>query len=471
MKVKYLYQQLLSHFSVIVIAFLLLSLLFSHYVEQFVYDSKTEELATYGQTILHDIQQDQRNSNRILQSYGHVLNGRDIQYSLFDEKSTIIYSTGIKTPLIELSEKEWHNINNGETVIVKQDFKRFNEAVTFVLLPYVQNNRFVGGILLTSPIKGSREVISQMNTYLLVTTFIALAISLLLSWILSTFHVRRIKRLQLATSTVAQGDYSVRIPSSDFDEIGELAADFNKMVERLDTSMEEIENLENRRRQFMADVSHELRTPLTTIRGIIEGLRNDMIPESEKVKGLQLATNETMRLIRLVNENLDYEKIRSKQVILIKQDIQLVELLEIIKDQLDGVSMERNNEIIVAVDPDVSVFADYDRLTQILINITKNSIQFTENGRIYLRGYANDTNCVIEIEDTGIGIDPDDIEKIWGRFYKAIVSRTTNPYGEFGLGLSIVKSLVMMHNGTIKVTSEKGKGTKFTLLFPLQSKN
>jgi signal transduction histidine kinase len=471
MKVKYLYQQLLSHFSVIVIAFLLLSLLFSHYVEQFVYDSKTEELATYGQTILHDIQQDQRNSNRILQSYGHVLNGRDIQYSLFDEKSTIIYSTGIKTPLIELSEKEWHNINNGETVIVKQDFKRFNEAVTFVLLPYVQNNRFVGGILLTSPIKGSREVISQMNTYLLVTTFIALAISLLLSWILSTFHVRRIKRLQLATSTVAQGDYSVRIPSSDFDEIGELAADFNKMVERLDTSMEEIENLENRRRQFMADVSHELRTPLTTIRGIIEGLRNDMIPESEKVKGLQLATNETMRLIRLVNENLDYEKIRSKQVILIKQDIQLVELLEIIKDQLDGVSMERSNEIIVAVDPDVSVFADYDRLTQILINITKNSIQFTENGRIYLRGYANDTNCVIEIEDTGIGIDPDDIEKIWGRFYKAIVSRTTNPYGEFGLGLSIVKSLVMMHNGTIEVTSEKGKGTKFTLLFPLQSKN
>ncbi|HJF32543.1 MAG TPA: HAMP domain-containing histidine kinase [Sporosarcina psychrophila] len=471
MKIKYLYQQLLSHFSVIVIAFLLLSLLFSHYVEQFVYDSKTEELATYGETILRDIQADQRNSNRILQSYGHVLNGRDIQYSLFDEKSAIIYSAGIKTPLIELSEKEWHDIKNGETVIVKQDFKRFDEAVTFVLLPYIHNRQFIGGILLTSPIKGSREVISQMNTYLIVTTFIALAISLLLSWILSTFHVSRIKRLQLATSAVAQGDYSVRIPSSDFDEISELAGDFNGMVEKLDASMEEIENLENRRRQFMADVSHELRTPLTTIRGIIEGLKNNMIPESEKVKGLQLATNETMRLIRLVNENLDYEKIRSKQVTLIKQDIQLVELLGIIKDQLDGVAEERSNEVIVTADPDVLVFADYDRLTQILINITKNSIQFTENGRIYLRGYTSASNCVIEIEDTGIGIDPDDIEKIWSRFYKAIVSRTTNPYGEFGLGLSIVKSLVMMHNGTIDVTSEKGKGTKFTLSFPLQNEN
>ena len=119
------------------------------------------------------------------------------------------------------------------------------------------------------------------------------------------------------------------------------------MVEKLNVSMEEIENLENRRRQFMADVSHELRTPLTTIRGIIEGMRNDMISETEKEKGLQLASNETMRLIRLVNENLDYEKIRSNQITLIKQEIQLVELLEIIKDQLDGVAAEKKNDIIV----------------------------------------------------------------------------------------------------------------------------
>lgn len=466
MRIKYIYQQLASHVSVIVIAFLILSLLFSHYVEQFVYTNKTDELTTYGQTILRDIDRNPRNSTSILQSYGHVLDGRDIQYSLFDEKSAIIYSTGLNTPLIELNEDEWHDIKNGQTVIVKQDFKRFNEAVTFVLLPYIQNHRFVGGILLTSPIKGSREVISQTNTYLLVTTFIALAIALLLSWILSTFHVRRVKRLQLATSAIAQGDYSVRIPSSHFDEIGELAGDFNEMVEKLDASMEEIKNLENRRRQFMADVSHELRTPLTTIRGIIEGLKNNMISESEKEKGLQLASNETMRLIRLVNENLDYEKIRSNQVTLLKQDIQLIELLEVIQDQLEGMADERNDTIIVTADPLVRVVADYDRLTQILINITKNSIQFTDNGTIHLRGYETEDATIIEIEDTGIGIDPDDVEKIWSRFYKAIVSRTTNPYGEFGLGLSIVKQLVMMHNGTIDVKSEIGKGTKFTISLP-----
>ncbi|MFD1929698.1 sensor histidine kinase [Sporosarcina siberiensis] len=466
MKIKYVYQLIVSHVSVIVISFLLISLLFSHYVEQFVYDNKTEELSSYGQSILQDFENNQQNSANILKNYGHVLQGRDIQYSLFDERSAIIYSTSTNTPRIELNEDEWGHLKTGHKITVKQDFKRFHEGVTFVLLPLHLNNQFVGGILLTSPIKGSREVISQMNNYLIYTTIIALAVAFLLSWILSTFHVKRIKRLREATSTVAHGDYSVRIPHTDFDEIGELAGDFNGMVEKLDLSMEEIKSLENRRRQFMADVSHELRTPLTTIRGVIDGLKNNMIAEDEKEKALGLARNETMRLIRLVNENLDYEKIRSNQITLNKQSIQLVELLNIIKDQLDGAAGERNNVILIVSEPDVTVFADYDRLTQILINITKNSIQFTENGTITLRGTALKNETMIEIEDTGIGIDPADIEKIWSRFYKAILSRTTNPYGEFGLGLSIVKQLVTMHDGTIQVTSATGKGTKFTIIIP-----
>lgn len=466
MKIKYLYQQLASHLSVIIIAFLILSLLFSHYVEKFVYDTKTEELTTYGENILKDIEFDSHGSRSTLESYDHVLNGRDIQYILFDENSAVIYSTGLKTPFIGLQDDEWQSIKEGNIVTVKQDFKRFDEGVTFVILPYVHNNQFIGGILLTSPIKGSRQVVSQMNDYLVFTTGLALIFSLIMSWILSTFHVRRVKRLRDATSLVAAGDYSVRIPSSNFDEISELGGDFNSMVEKLNDSMDEIESLENRRRQFMADVSHELRTPLTTIRGIIEGMSNDMISEEEKEKGLGLASNEARRLIRLVNENLDYEKIRSNQIELLKQDIQLVELFEIIKDQLEEPADARNNQILITAAPDVTLHADYDRLTQILINITKNSIQFTENGQVSLRGFTSDDKVIIEIEDTGIGIDPVDIEQIWNRFYKAIVSRTTNPYGEFGLGLSIVKQLVTMHDGTIEVTSEKGHGTKFTITLP-----
>jgi signal transduction histidine kinase len=309
-------------------------------------------------------------------------------------------------------------------------------------------------------------MIHEINRYLLYTVLIALVVSLLLSWILAKIHVNRIRRMRDATSRVSGGDYTVHVPSSQYDEIGELANDFNQMVRKINTSMEEIESLENRRRNFMADVAHELRTPLTTISGVIEGLKNDMIPEAEKEKGIQLVSQESKRLIRLVNENLDYDKIRSNQVKLTYEEIQLLDVFEIIKETLYPQAEEKNNRIVIDVDESVLIHADYDRLIQILINITKNSIQFTENGSIILRGRAGYKESIIEIEDTGIGIEPLEIEKIWHRFYKADISRTSTPFGEFGLGLSIVKKLVELHHGEIFVTSERDQGTKFVIRFP-----
>jgi signal transduction histidine kinase len=464
MKFKYIYQQISSHLSIIIVAFIVLSLFFSHYVESLVYKNKAEELSEYGQNIMKDLEM--RLIDRgVLSDYSHILAGRKIEYMIFDGDRRIIYPTNGR---IILKDEEWNKIKEGHTVIVNQDRNRFDQAVTFVLLPYIRNGTFLGGILLASPISGSREMISQINQYLWYAVMIALVVAIILSWLLSKIHVNRIKRLQEATSLVAAGDYTVRLPSSNFDEIGELGEDFNEMVEKLYQSNEEIESLENRRRQFIADVSHELRTPLTTIHGVIQGIKNDMIVEEEKEKGMRLVSKETSRLIRLVNENLDYEKIRSNQVKLMITEIELVEVLEIIKDQLEILADEKYNKILVEVEDRVMVHADYDRLVQILINITKNSIQFTENGRITLRGKAGIRETIIEIEDTGIGMDPKEIENIWRRFYKADLSRTTNPYGEFGLGLSIVKKLVQLHNGDIIVSSEQGLGTKFVITFPLR---
>ncbi|WP_053367516.1 sensor histidine kinase [Bacillus sp. FJAT-27245] len=472
MRIKYFYQQLFSHIGVLVVAFLVLSLLFTHYVENLVYQSKTDELVEYGQNILSDLEwssANPREADSVINQYARVLFGRDIQFSVFRVDGTtvtLLNPIAWRGPAIALTRSDWNKLHAGEPVVIKSDLERYNQNVSIVTIPYNVRGEFVGGVLLISPVKGPREMISGINEYLLYTVLIALGVSFLLSWILSRIHVIRIKRIQKAASAVAAGDYTVRVHSSNFDEIGELSTDFNQMVNKINESMEEIESLENRRRQFMADVSHEMRTPLTTISGIIEGLRSGMIPEAEKEKGIDLVSKESKRLIRLVNENLDYEKIRSNQVVLSREDIQLSEVFEIIKEQLDLQAEERGNEIAVHVSDETMIWADYDRLLQILINITKNSIQFTENGLITLTGYMEGGATVIEISDTGIGIDPEEVEKIWRRFYKADLSRTSNPYGAFGLGLSIVKQLVQLHDGEISVTSEKGAGTKFIIKIP-----
>lgn len=471
MRIKYFYQQMGTHIGVLIIAFLIVSLLFTQFLERYIYESKIDELTTYGASILNDLATTNKSSRSVLSEYQNVLRSRDIQYSLFDEQSIIIYAADGKTPDITLQDDEWQRLINGQTVVVKKDFTRFDVGMTFVILPYFHNNHFYGGVLLASPISGLSQAITQINKYLFQAVFIALIIALLLSWFLAKFHVKRIDKLKKATSQVAAGDYSLTIPARQIDEFDELAHDFNHMVQQLKTSAEEIESLENRRRQFMADVSHELRTPLTTINGIIEGLRNDMIPESEKGKGLFLASKESKRLIRLVNENLDYEKIRSNQVTLSKKTIMLTEVFHVVKEQLTPLALEKENDITTKVLKDTVIYADYDRLIQILINIVKNSIQFTENGSISLDGFSKENETIIIISDTGIGMEADDIKYIWQRFYKVGPSRTTTQRGEFGLGLSIVKQLVTLHGGHIDVQSERGKGTTFTIGFPKKNED
>ncbi|TMU87201.1 HAMP domain-containing histidine kinase [Bacillus sp. BHET2] len=467
MKFRYLYQLLLSHTSVLIIAFLILGLLFSQYVENLVYENKVTELRTYGEKILSDLERPSPRKPLYLEEYSNLLHARNIDVITFNRQGEVSFSRGGGYPRIELSKEEWQKIESGETVPLKKDFGRFNQAVSLVIMPRVINDQLTGGLILISPISGSREMLSEINHYLLYIALLAMAISLLVSWFLSKHHVKRIQRIRDATSRVSSGDYDVHVPSSNFDEIGDLAEDFNEMVTKLQASKEEIDTLENRRRQFMADVSHELRTPLTTIRGVIEGIRNDMIPEEQKEKSFGLVSQETKRLIRLVNENLDYEKIRSNQVVLSKVTLPLLDMFEVIKEQLDFQAEEKGNEIKIIADSNVLIHADYDRLIQILINITKNSIQFTTGGTITLFGTSSGNETVIEIEDTGIGMDPQEIKSIWRRFYKADLSRTNNPYGEFGIGLSIVKQLVLMHEGTIDVFSEKRKGTRFVIRLPL----
>ncbi|WP_264803975.1 sensor histidine kinase [Cytobacillus sp. NCCP-133] len=466
MKIKYFYQLLISHVSILILAFLLLSLLFSQFVESYIFENKVGELNSYGEQILTDLTVRIEGNEEFLTEYSQLLEARNIKYILFDNKGRVLYPELKSDLMIQLTSDEWAAISKGNRISVKHDIKRFDQEVTLVALPYMQGGRLVGGVLLLSPITGAMEMVSQLNRFLLYTIVISLSATILLSLVLSKNLIKRITDLRNAASMISSGNYDVNVPYTYVDEIGELAQDFNEMAAKLKKSDEEIKRLENRRRKFIADVSHELRTPLTTISGLAEGIKNGLIPDEEKSKGMVLIDREAKRLIRLVNENLDYEKIRSNQLQLNKLDIHLLEAFEIVKEQLEIQAEEKGNVIYIEAEDDITVHADYDRLIQILVNIVKNSIQFTEKGAIFLRGKESLSETIMEIEDTGVGIDPREIESIWLRFYKADLSRTNHSFGEFGIGLSIVKQLVQLHNGAIAVSSEKGTGTKFIIRIP-----
>lgn len=466
MRIKYFYQLLISHISILIFAFLIISLAFSQFVENYIFQNKVEELDAYGEQILTDLTVRIEGNESFLSEYSQLLDTRHIKYLLFNSEGKVIYPQLQSTPLIQLTENEWKKISTGNKVSVKHDIKRYGQEVSLVALPLMQGERLMGGILLLSPITGTVAMISQLNKFLLYTIVISLSATIMISLLFSKSLIKRIKVLRNATSMISTGNYDVHVPYTYLDEIGLLAKDFNEMAERLKESNEEIERLENRRRKFIADVSHEMRTPLTTISGLAEGIKDRLIPEDGIEKGMVLIDREAKRLIRLVNENLDYEKIRSNQLKLNKMIVNLFEVLEVVKEQLILQANKKNNEITIDCDKHLAVFADYDRMIQVIINIVKNSNQFTENGQITLVGKEDENEIIIEIDDTGIGIDPKEIESIWLRFYKADLSRTGNSFGEFGIGLSIVKQLVQLHNGKIDVSSEKGKGTKFTIRLP-----
>ncbi|MCG8397624.1 HAMP domain-containing histidine kinase [Bacillus atrophaeus] len=469
MRIKYLYQLLLSHISILILAFVIIISLFSHFVKEFAYQSKVEELTSYASQIATEFQDGQHVDLRRLYPYQDILKTRKTQFIIFGEKQQPYFLPEGFHPREKLKNTEWTKLKKGQTVMVRTD-GRFNEEVSLVAQPIFINSEFKGAVLLISPISGVEQMINQVNRYMFYAIISTLVITILVSWLLSKFHVKRIQKLRVATDKVASGDYDIHLENKHQDEIGILASDFNIMAKKLKQSRDEIDRLEKRRRQFIADVSHELRTPLTTINGLVEGLNSKTIPEENKDKCFSLISEETKRMLRLVKENLDYEKIRSQQITLNKLDVPLIEVFEIIKEHLEQQAEEKQNKLMIQVEDNIIVHADYDRLIQILVNITKNSIQFTQNGEIWLRGSAGYKETIIEIEDTGIGITKKDIEHIWERFYKADISRTNTAYGEYGLGLSIVKQLVEMHQGTVEIESEKGKRTKFTIRLPLNTK-
>ena len=462
---KYFYQQLFGFVSVVLLTIAACGILFYNVMSNNVYTQRSQQLQSYAKGLIATDM-----SDADIYKLGTILREENVSIAMFDENNAMTYPSSSIDTKTALTEDELNHLKNGAAINLKEVQMNFTgEAVDnliTVYYPIIKNGQYKGYVALASPMSRIQTEVRELRNSMFIAFGAAIIIGIMMSFVFANYQTRRINKLRQATHKISEGDFDVKLPVESRDEFDDLIKDFNNMAHSLRESEREVERQENVRRQFMMDVAHEMRTPLTTMNGLLDGLKYNMVPESRRGRSLELISSETQRLIRLVNENLDYEKIRSNQVVLVQHRFAGIGAIQTVVEQMQELAKVKNNTLRYECDKDFSVYADYDRFVQILVNITKNANQFTDNGEIVVKAWNEGKKAIVEISDTGIGIDESEIKEIWERFYKADVSRKSTKYGESGLGLAIVKSLVTSHRGTISVKSEVNKGTTFRVVFP-----
>ena len=484
---RYLYQQLLAFWLLIILTVVLIGVSFTNINKRTLAAQNYNEIMKYIKSVnatLNGFHTDLSDSysepygnlsrEEILPYYlfnaEQVLANQQIKFVLIDSQKNIIYpEKNIELQKSLLNDSEWESLKQGENIskTIKYDLDGKPNQTSYILSNRNVSNEFNGVLIASKSAKDLEYSEKLISDNLLKGFIISSLFGGAISFALAAGQVKKINDLKRAVNQIANGNYEIEIEEkNNKDEFNELAHDFNKMAVALQVNEKEIIRQEELRKQFMANTSHEMRTPLTTIKGLLEGFEYGAIPESQKGKAVSLMQNETDRLIRLVKQNLDYENIRSHQITLSETHFDAAEAIKNIVAQLSKKAASMNDQVILLNEGPVEVFADRDRFIQIMVNIIQNAIQFTENGEIKVDIKETESDVIISVEDDGIGMTEEEQKNIWDRYYKADPSRKNTKIGESGLGLSIVKELVRLHNGSIEVASQKNEGTTFVVHFP-----
>jgi two-component system, OmpR family, sensor kinase len=332
-----------------------------------------------------------------------------------------------------------------------------------VSLPIPLGNQIIGIIEVAANMASTSDALDVIRRALLFSSLLALLLAAVGGSILARAALGPIKAItETAQQITGTEDLSQRIPvAMPGDELGQLTETINDMLGRLDEAF-------SAQQRLVADVSHELRTPLTTIQGNLDLLRRGAA-DDPTMRGEALAAieDQTARMRRLVADLLLLAQ-ADAGLKLHRQPVELDTLLLDIYRQAQVMARNTGVTVRLGAEDQAIVEGDADRLRQLLLNLTDNAIKYTPvGGEVTLTLQRDDGWVAIGVEDTGVGIAPEDLPHIFERFYRADRSRT-RPGGS-GLGLSIAHWIAQAHGGELTVTSEPGRGSTFTLHLPQAS--
>jgi signal transduction histidine kinase len=311
----------------------------------------------------------------------------------------------------------------------------------------------------TSAFTSLQILVRSIGQYLLWGSLVAVVTAILLTFFLSRRILAPVKALTRAALQLGQGDFSQRVATRDKGEIGDLARTFNHMAR-------DLERAESLQRNMVADIAHELRTPLSNIRGYLEAVHDGVVDANQEV--VESLNEEAALLSRLVEDLQELSLAESGQLRLIREpnDIEILinQAVSAVGTKTAAKDISLTAEVPGQLPP---VDIDSNRIGQVLRNLLENAVTHTpRGGEIKVTAVVRDGLVEVGVQDNGEGIPATDLPHLFERFYRVDKSRTRATGGS-GLGLTISKSLVESHGGSIQAFSEPGQGSRFVFTIPV----
>ena len=320
----------------------------------------------------------------------------------------------------------------------------------------------------------NKQTVQSLNaeifTIILEAVLIGFVISIVISLIISKTLLSPIQGMTKAAEAMADGDFSRKIRVESADEIGILAKTFNDMAMQIETMLEELKKAEKLRREFVANVSHELRTPLTSIRTYAETMSdNREIPPDVEEEFLHVIINDSDRMTKIVQDLLELSRFDSGNSKLAAEEFSIEKSLRDVHAAIVLEAKKRNHVLNLELEWKLpQILGDRARIEQVLMNVISNALKYTpDGGTIDISSGSSDDKVWVKVEDTGIGIPQEDLERVFDRFYRVEKARSREAGGT-GLGLSIAKEIIAKHGGDIKIESIPGTGTSVTVTLPIK---
>ncbi|SHI86756.1 Signal transduction histidine kinase [Clostridium cavendishii DSM 21758] len=448
----------MNFMSIVCVTVLIIEGLFMLFVRYYFYES-TENLLTNEIKISAEFYEkyllDSSLKDNVYDNVDLFWNKTSAQVQIRDQKGVLLMDS------IGISKDNNENLDIQKALkgqkgkwVGKVDYN--SDSVMAVSYPIKKNNEVIGVIRYITSLKEVNNSIKNFLTIFILIGVLVLMIGIILSNLFANSIANPIKAITKTAERMAAGDLKVRNFISDRDEIGTLSNTLNYMAD-------EILKRDKMKNEFISSVSHELRTPLTAIKGWVITLNSDETDKDTLKLGFDIIEKETDRLSDMVEELLDFSKLVQGKMSLSKSSIRIKDVVEYIKAYAEHRADREEKTFSIEYDDNIeNIYADENRLKQVFINLINNAFNFTEPKDTISVNISNEEKyVVIIVKDSGIGISPEDLERVKEKFYKGKNSKSQN-----GIGLSVCDEIIKLHNGRFIILSELGVMTEAIVKIP-----